>query len=362
MQSLRKRLVAWLLLPLVLVGVVAGSGAYAFLERRLTAAYDLDLSDIARAIVPYVQMKDGKLALALSPDADAVLRADSTDQIDYAVLDAKGHVIAGDATLPRAPMAAQPYPQAWDDVHDGRRIRAVTIAGNTGGIPVQVVATETRRKRDQASRDAALSAIVPAALLSVAAVLAVLLGVGRGLGPVEELRRQLQERSDVDLSPVEERGIVNELRPLVHELNEMLSRVEHSQSLQARFIADAAHQLRTPIAGLITQLDLAQREVSDDDSHLRQAREGAARLARLAQQILSLATADPLSNPGVPLEPCDLGDVVKDHAGTWLRAVTPRGVELEFDIAPASILGNRVLVGELASNLVDNAARYGAKL
>ncbi len=359
MRSLRKRLLAWLLVPLVLVGVVAGLGAYAFLDRRLTAAYDLDLSDIARAIIPYVKRSEGSLSLHLNADAESVLRADSTDQIGYAVLDAGGRVIAGDATLPRAPMPAKSFPQFWDDVHDGSRIRAVTIAGVAGGIPLEVVATETRRKRDQASRDAALSAIVPMALLSAAAGLAVLLGVGRGLGPVEDLRRQLQERSHVDLSPVEERGVVSELRPLVHELNEMLGRVQTSQSLQARFIADAAHQLRTPIAGLITQLDLAQKE--GDDTHLRHAREGAARLGRLAQQILSLATADPISNPTVPLERCDLADIVKDLAGPWLRSVTPRGVELEFDLSAAPVQGNPVLVGELASNLVDNAARYGAK-
>jgi two-component system, OmpR family, sensor histidine kinase TctE len=361
MRSLRKRLLAWLLLPLVLVGVAAGLGAYAFLERRLTVAYDLDLSDIARAIVPYVRMKNGVLTLTLSPDAERVLRADSTDQIGYAVLDDKGRVVAGDATLPRAPMPPRPHPQFWDDFHQGRGIRAVTIAGVNDGIPVQVVATETRRKREQASRDAALSAIVPTTLLSVAAVLAVLVGVGRGLGPVDDLRRQLQARSYRDLRPVEEGAVANELRPLVHELNEMLARVEGAQSLQARFIADAAHQLRTPIAGLITQLDLARSDVRDD-SHLRQAREGAARLGRLAQQILSLATADPLSNPEVPLEPSDLADIVKDQGGTWLRSVTPRGVELEFDLAPAPIKGNHVLLGELASNLVDNAARYGATL
>ena len=361
MRSLRKRLLAWLLLPLLLVGVAAGSGAYVFLDRRLTAAYDLDLSDIARAIVPHVRMKNGVLTLTLSPDAEAVLRADSTDKISYVVLDEKGRVVAGDATLPRAPMPPQPYPQFWDDTHDGVGIRAVTIAGVNDGIPVQIVATETRRKREQASRDAALSAIVPTTLLSVAAVFAVLLGVGRGLGPVDDLRRQLQARTHLDLSPVEEIAVANELRPLVHELNDMLARVEAAQSLQARFIADAAHQLRTPIAGLITQLDLARDGDLQGESHLKQAREGAARLGRLAQQILSLASADPLSNPGVPLEACDLADVVKDQAGTWLRSVTPRGVELEFDLAPAPIEGNNVLVGELASNLVDNAARYGAR-
>ena len=359
MQSLRRRLVAWLLPPLVVVGVVAGGGAYAFLERRLTAAYDLDLADIARAIVPYLRVRKGEIILGFNPEAEAVLRADSTDQIHYAVMDGAGNVVAGDWSLPKAPFTPEPQPRFWDDVHQGQPIRAVTISARAEGIPVQIVATETRRKRDAASRDAALSAIVPTTLLSTAAVLAVLLGVRRGLGPVEELRIQVQSRSAVDLSPVEEGRVVEELRPLVRELNGMLRRLDDAQGVQARFIANAAHQLRTPIAGLTTQLELAASGAGRE-THLKHAREGALRLARLAQQILSLASADPISNPEVPQEPCDLADVVREHAGPWLRAATPRGVEIEFDLAPAPILGNAVLVGELASNLVDNAARYGA--
>jgi two-component system sensor histidine kinase TctE len=347
---------------LVVVGVVAAAGAYTFLERRLTAAYDLDLADIARTVVPYLRLREGKLVLAFNPEAESVLRADSTDQIHYAVFGADGGLIAGDATLPRPLVAPSQSPQFWDDVHQGQRIRAVSIAGQAEGVPVHVVATETRRKRDLASRDAALSAIIPATLLSVAAIVAVLLGVRRGLGPVEALRRELQSRSHVDLRPVNEGGVVMELQPLVHELNNMLLRLEGAQSSQARFIANAAHQLRTPIAGLVTQLDLARGgEGSARDAHVERAREGAARLARLAQQILSLAAADPISNPAVPQQACDLADIVKDHAGTWLRSAAPRGVEIEFDLAPAAIHGNPVLVGELASNLVHNAARYGAK-
>jgi two-component system sensor histidine kinase TctE len=154
---------------------------------------------------------------------------------------------------------------------------------------------------------------------------------------------------------------VQELRPVVRELNGMLKRLEEAQHSQARFIANAAHQLRTPIAGLVTQLDLARADGAGREEHIAHARMGAARLARLAQQILSLAAADPVSNPAIPDEKCDLADLVREQADAWLRSTTGRGVELEFELAPAPIVGNGLLVGELASNLVDNAARYGAK-
>lgn len=206
-----------------------------------------------------------------------------------------------------------------------------------------------------------LSAIAPAALLSLATIVAVIFGVRRGLGPLEVLREELQSRSHVDLSPVEEGHVVDELKPLVRELNLMLARLKNAQNTQARFIANAAHQLRTPIAAIVTQLELAGREGIDRDAHFAQAREGAARLARLAQQVLSLAAADPVSNPVARNEPFDLADIVKGQADAWVRSASARGVDVEFDLAPAPIVGDPVLVGELATNLVDNATRYGAR-
>ena len=363
MESLRLRLLAWLLLPLVLVGVTAATGAYFFMERRLTSAYDLDLGDIARALVPYVKAHEGKLSLELSEAADAVLRADSTDHVYYVVRDGEGRVVAGDEHLkapPRLPGESLLY---WNDTLDGRPIRAVALEAAVGGMPVSVVAAETTFKRERAYDDAKLSAIAPAALLSIAAFIAVVFGVRRGLGPLERLRVELQSRSHVDLRPVEEDRVVQELKPLVHELNGMLARLQEAQTTQARFIANAAHQLRTPIAGLVTQLDLARRDGGHgtDSRHLDQAREGAARLARLAQQVLSLAAADPISNPVVRAEPGNLAEIVKAQADAWVRAATLRGVEVEFDLAPAPVEGDPVLLGELAANLVDNATRYGAR-
>ena len=361
MPSLKKRLLAWLLPPLVLVAIAAAGGAYVFLERRLTAAYDLDLGDIARALVPYLRSTAGHVVLDFTPQAEAVLRADSTDQIYYAILDASGRVAAGDNMLPMPSPATAEAPRFWNAQRLGVRIRAAVLDTRVDGMPVRVVAAETTRKRNRAYQDAMLSAIVPAVLLLLAALAGIVLGVRRGLGPLDKLREELQERSHVDLRPVGESHVVDELRPLVNELNGMLSRLDAAQGNQARFIANAAHQLRTPIAGLITQLDLAKSESAQRETHLAHAREGAARLARLAHQILSLAAADPISNPGVREEHCDLAEIVKSHADQWLAWVTARNVEIEFDLEPALLRCSALLVGELASNLVDNAARYGAR-
>lgn len=361
MRSLRLRLLAWLLLPLVLVGVAAAGGAYVFLERRLTSAYDLGLGDIARALEPYLVLRSGRIELELPPVGEAVLKADSSDQIFYAVRDPHGRLIAGDHALVPAARLVGERPAFRDDRREGVPIRSVTLRARVDGVPVLLMAAETTNKRERASRDALVSAIAPAMLLSVAGIIAVIFGVRRGLGPLEMLREQLQARGHNDLRPVEEEHAVEELRPLVHELNLMLSRLYDAQQTQARFIANAAHQLRTPIAGLVAQLDVASRAGSDAPLHLARARQGAARLARLAQQILSLAAADPISNPAARVETCDLAEVVKDRADAWLRAATGREAELEFDLEPARFRGDGLLTGEMAANIVDNASRYGAR-
>jgi two-component system, OmpR family, sensor histidine kinase TctE len=305
-------------------------------------------------------LHDGRLVLELTDVADAILRADSTDHIYYVVRDAEGRVVAGDRHLKPPPQLPGEEVFFWNDTLEGRPIRAAALEAAVAGMPVSVVAAETTFKRQHASEDAMLSAMAPVALLSFAAIIAVIVGVRRGLGPLEQLREELQSRSHVDLRPVEENRVVEELKPLVRELNLMLARLKDAQSTQARFIANAAHQLRTPIAAIVTQLDLAYRESGEHATHVLQAREGAARLARLAQQVLSLAAADPISNPVSRTEPCDLAEIVKTHADAWVRAASARQVDVEFDLAPAPIEGDPVLLGEAATNLVDNATRYGA--
>jgi two-component system sensor histidine kinase TctE len=362
MRSLRATLLAWLLPPLVGVGVVAASGAYVFMERRLTQAYDYDLGDIARAIAPYLQVREGHVSLALSDLALKILKSDSTDQIYYAVLGTDGELMLGDGHVVPPSHALPPAAVFWDGARDGAPIRGVTLPVVVGGMPLAVVAAETTHKRARAYRDAFVSAITPTLLLILAPVFAIALGVRRGLAPLGEIREEIQSRTHAEVHPMEIEQVPRELKPLVQELNDLLRRLGEAQERQSRFIANAAHQLRTPIAGLITQLELAAREDGDSRVHVAHARDGAYRLARLAQQVLSLARADPVSNPHAARERFDLADVVKGRADAWLRSATTRGVELEFDLAPARSHGVPLLAGELAENLVDNATRYGAHL
>lgn len=361
MASLERRLLAWLVGPLLVVGAVTAVSAFLLIERRLTAAFDQDLSDIAAALVPHLSASEGRITLQFPVEADEVLRTDRADRIYYSVSTPEGTWIAGDRGLPRPPRHSDGGPVIYDAMHLGSRVRAVVLEPTVDGIPVVVTAAETTKKRDSAALETLGAAVLPVIALLLAALGAVVLGVRRALHPVEQLRAEIQSRSPTDLRPVDEELAVTELKPLVRELNQMLERLDESQRTQARFVANAAHQLRTPVAALVNQLDLADANAAPGDAHVANARAAAGRLARLMQQLLSLAAADPSSNPSTAQERFDLAETVRSRAGEWLRLANSRGAELVFDIAPAPVVGNSLLAGELANNLVDNAVRYGAR-
>jgi len=347
---------------MVVVLALAAAGSYQLLHEHQTAAFDEDLADITTATVVHVGLQEGVPALLTPTQSGTVLRSDAETRVYYALYNAEGRLLAGEPELRLAPASSNPGPHFWYGTVDGKTVRVTSRQVSVGAGPVTLVVAETMSKRERARLETLLSVIVPAVLLCLAAALMVLFGVKRGLAPLERLREEIQARSYQDLSPISDADVAEELKPVLRELNNMLGRLGEAQRTQVRFVANAAHQLRTPIAGLLAQLDLVRAGTEvERAAHLGQARSSAERLARLAQQLLSLASADPASNPEVEQRQCDLSDIVRDRADSWLRTTLQRGVEVEFDLDVAPIRGNPTLLGELATNLVDNASRYGAR-
>jgi len=211
MRSLRARLILWLMPPLLAVGLIAAGAAYVFMTQRLTEAYDQDLGDIARAVAPYLENRNGTIALAFTPQADAVLRADSSERIYYAVLDERGVPLAGDAGLPEPPQFAGDGPVFWDATMRKRAIRMTALHATVQGIPVTIVAAETTTKRDIAARDAALSALGPVIVLSAATLLAIIVGVRRGLLPLERTAQKSAENLLTGIEASKQRGLARVL-------------------------------------------------------------------------------------------------------------------------------------------------------
>jgi two-component system sensor histidine kinase TctE len=221
---------------------------------------------------------------------------------------------------------------------------------------------ETWVKRNELAREILLSVVVPQLLLILTAGIVVWLGVVRGLAPLKRLQRALSARSHRDRSPVVVDHVPGEVSPLVHSINELLARLDGALTLQSRFIADAAHQLKTPIAALKTQLEVTQRETDPERMRhsLRESYAGLERLSRLVSQLLSLARNEPEAAGEIPLAPLDLNALALEVATGWVPEALKKRIDLGFEGSPgpAMMRGDPVRLRELLDNLLDNAVRY----
>ncbi|MBZ0249722.1 MAG: sensor histidine kinase, partial [Burkholderiales bacterium] len=218
------------------------------------------------------------------------------------------------------------------------------------------------RKREALAREILVGVLVPEALLVAVACLVVWVGVVHGLAPLERLRRTLASRPWGDWRPLAVEGVPGEVRPLLEAINRLVADLDRALTIQNRFISDAAHQLKTPITALRTQLELAARE--DDPARLREALgkagAGLERLSRVVSQLLSLARNEPEAAARVTLVALDLNALALEAATEWVPEALKKGIDLGFEGAagPVAIRGDALRLRELLDNLLDNAVRY----
>ena len=229
-----------------------------------------------------------------------------------------------------------------------------------GTQPALLIVAETVEKRTQLANDIIKGVIIPQFVVLPVAVLLVWFGLSRGVAPLNALQQRLRARRPDDLSPIDERAAPSEIAPLLAAMNDLLDRLSSNVQAQRRFVADAAHQLKTPLAGLRTQAELALRDASPEEmqSSLRQLVTGSERATRLVNQLLLLARAE---NPAaIGLARTDLNAIAYEQAMHWVPHALSLSTDLGFEGAetPVEINGNPLLLAELLNNLVDNALRY----
>jgi two-component system sensor histidine kinase TctE len=224
-----------------------------------------------------------------------------------------------------------------------------------------VLVAETMVKRTRAMRDIVFQSLFPELLIALATLVIVWFGVKRGLQPLARLSEEIKARSAGDLRPIDAAGAPEEARPLVGALNGLLGEMSSANRMQQRFLADAAHQLRTPLAGLQTHTELALAQPMPDEcrAQLEQVHRATIRTARLANQLLALARAEPGARSASA--ELDLKNIAGGEADAWVRQAVSRDIDLGFELESARIDGDAFLLREALSNLVHNALEYSPR-
>lgn len=345
------------LLALWLIGAVL---AYYFVVGFANRVYDRWLLDSAVSLAQEVHVQANSVRADLPDALLRMLEYDADDKIYYNILAGDGTVIVRKGALP-APPRPVTEPLFYDGEIDGApvRVAALRVQENGGSALVQVA--ETLIKRHKLTSEILALMLLPQLILIGTAGVLIWYGVGRGLGPLDRLRSEILERSHRDLSPLQEARVPEEVAPLVRALNELFERVNRAVAGQNRFIADAAHQLRTPLAGLKTQAELAMRE--DDPASMRAALErvriSVDRSVHLVNQLLALARADYSREQPLPPTVLDLSLVARETTADRVGDALAAKLDLGFEADEAlPIAGNQQLLRELIDNLIDNALRY----
>jgi two-component system sensor histidine kinase TctE len=363
---LQRKLLAWLLGPLAVLLVLDTAVAYWNSLRFSNLAYDRALHEIGREIALHVKPQGTRPRLELSEAAANILLLDQEDQLFYRVVSEDGADLGGDPQLPPRHIEKAARPVFYGDEVRGEPVRMMVawmpIGPDAGPPMVLVQVAETLNKRARFTWEMVANVVLPQLLLIVMATAVVWFGVSRGLEPLQRLRRAVSDRSHLDLSPIDTHDVPGEVRPLVDDVNELMARLGRTFDFQNRFVADAAHQLKTPVSGLKAQIELALRE-SDPQRvrhSLAQLYISADRLSRLVRQLLSLARNEPGALDSMQLLPLDLNAHALEVSMDWVPQAIKRNIDLGFEGAdhPLMIDADRDRLRELVNNLIDNAIRY----
>ena len=322
-----------------------------------TQAYDQALVDIGLAVGSHVRVEQTEYRFDLPQAVEQVLRTDRFDSIYYRVISPAGLEIAGDADLPPPPGDGI----AHNTIYNGKKVRVVSVQAPCGRSTCTVLVGETTVKRERLAREHLLQSLFPDVMIAFATLVIVWFGVKRGLRPLAQLSEEIKQRSAGDLRPIDAEGAPAETRPLVGALNGLLAEVAATNRMQQRFLADAAHQLRTPLAGLQTHTELALAQPMPDEcrAQLEQVHRATIRTARLANQLLALARAEPGARSANA--DLDLKSIAGGEADAWVRQAVSRDIDLGFELESARIEGDAFLLREALSNLVHNALEYSPR-
>lgn len=368
-KSLRRQLIIRMLSMMLPLFILLWVIAYFSSQYFINEAFDRSLVRRTFALADRVEVLQGQVQVDLPIAARELLVFDQEDLLFHSITNPQGKVIEGEQDMPRLPAQKRIRTGQliiYDGVKDGEKVRvaafALSLKGTSASGTALVQVGETLSHRSAMADRATLAIVIPMLLMTLTAAAAIAYGVGRGLEPVSRLRDRLSARQAFDLSPVPLEGTPAELRPFLDEINSLLQRLAEAVDAQSRFVADAAHQLRTPIAGIRAQAEAALASARHEDAQHALARiaQSTQTMGELVQKLLILARVDAAENT-LRLSRLDGVEVVREVAREWAPQALAKRVEIGFETgsAEAWVMGDAQLLREMLANLIDNALRYG---
>ena len=387
-RSLFGEILDWMMVPLLLLWPLSVAMTFIIARAIADGPFDRALLDRTHTLTRQIRMIDGRpqlenpapsiAASALSPPPSPAPPSFAIDTASVAdgirapyvqIIDPLGQPVYGEANLPLP--ALYDFPQIGvtklrQDTYRGEELRIAyqylePPGSPPGSNPLLVQVAETPAERTRLANEIIKGVILPQFLILPMALALVWFGLGRGLRPLRVAQERLHARRIDDLSALDRRSVPQEIAPLVDGFNELLRRLDHTMSEQRRFIADAAHQLKTPLAGLHTQAELALRETDPEEVRrsLRQLARSSGRAAHLVNQLLAMARIENLRDQAA-LEAIDLNPLVRAVVTDWVDPALRRRIDFGYESPdePAPIAGHAILRQEMLNNLIDNALRY----
>jgi len=370
-RSLFGEILDWMLTPLLLLWPVSLVLTWLVAQGIAGKPFDRALEHNAWAMAQLITTRNGRAEFSLPRPARELLRADDSDTVYYQIIGPKGELLSGERDLPRPPSDGDITPdevRVRDDVVKGFDVKVAWLWVHVPGAGQKlalVQVAETLEKRSVLATEIVKGVMLPQFIILPLAVLLVWLALVQAIRPLSQLEERIRARKPDDLSPIDAQAVPIEVSPLVESVNDLLTRLKDSIATQKRFLADAAHQLKTPLAGLRMQADLAQREgasAEDLKQSLRQIGRASVRATHSVNQLLALARAES-SGAAMPRALCDLADLTMGV----VREAVPRAMDKRIDLGyegtepgtwGCTLMGNATLLREMIRNLVDNAINY----
>lgn len=364
-KSLRKAILQRLLFPLIVF--ISGETilSYYVTLHYVNETYDRWLLDSASSLAQEIKVRQAKVLVELPNSAMEIVRWDERDKTFFKIFSERKGLLAGDSVVPE-PSAPGDFskPVFFTAEIDREPVRVVVLRVDRADIDYTfyVHVAETLQKRNNMMTDILLADLLPqiAMVLFVSGFL--LTGLSKGLLPLKVLADEIAKRSSHDLSPIADTNVLIEVKSLTDTINGLLTQLSTAIDGQQRFVANAAHQLRTPLAGFSLQVERALREenMAGVKPALIQMRKSAERLTHTVNQLLVLARTEPVAGTN-DFQTLDLCELVRNTCMEWASKASAKDMELGFESSAETIMvqGDEILLTEMLGNLLDNAINYG---